>query len=439
MRRPLQNTEACKILLVEDDDDDALIIKELVSEGVQNPSPILQHSCSFGEAVACLENDQFDLCIFDYRLGEVDGLDLLRITRAKNIQTPIIFLTGQGDQEIAVQAMKAGATDYMAKSNLTRETLANSIRYAIKFHKEQKQRQQAEALLKKSHNEMVKAHKELKASMQKLQSAQYQVVRSEKLASIGRLAAGICHEILNPLNIISGHVQVLSMERSEDESLEKDLNSISEEIVRIEKIVAGLLKFSRKGDTDFKTLRMDEEIQSVLTILNKELRSSNIHLETIFDQTISEVQADSDKIRQVFLNIINNARHAMPKGGTLTIATSKTIKPQLLNRRKTDPPAMDGEKIEEKGIPYLRIKFSDTGVGIKKQDLNKIFDPFFTTKPEDQGTGLGLSVCHTIIEKHNGYLMVESDVGKGTSFIIDLPLQQDRRKAPPVKQNVSAG
>lgn len=433
----MENTEACKILLVEDDDDDALIIKDLVSEGIQNPSPILQHSSSFGEALACLENDTFHLCIYDYRLGEVDGLDLLRITRAKNIQTPIIFLTGQGDQEIAVQAMKAGATDYMAKSNLTRETLANSIRYAIKFNKEQKQRQQAEILLKKSHNELVKAHKELKASMQKLQSAQYQVVRSEKLASIGRLAAGICHEILNPLNIISGHVQVLSMERNEDESLEKDLNSISEEIIRIEKIVAGLLKFSRKGDTDFKILRMDEEIQSVLTILAKELRSSNIQLETHFDPSVPEVHADSDKIRQVFLNILNNARHAMPKGGTLTITTSRIIRSQLLNRRKTDPPALEGEKVKEKGIRYLRIKFTDTGVGIKKQDLNKIFDPFFTTKPEDQGTGLGLSVCHTIIEKHNGYMTVESDIGKGTSFIIDLPLQQDRRKAPPVKQNVS--
>jgi signal transduction histidine kinase len=130
-------------------------------------------------------------------------------------------------------------------------------------------------------------------------------------------------------------------------------------------------------------------------------------------------------MRQVFLNLTNNARHAMDRGGILTVSTETYIKKLKQNRRKTDlntPPDAIPVIQEE----FIRIKFVDTGTGIKKEDMVKLFDPFFTTKPEDEGTGLGLSVCYTIIEKHSGSIEVESQYGEGATFIIDLPCAPQR-------------
>lgn len=413
-----------KILLVEDDNDDALIIQELVLEGLQSLKTSIEHIVSGEEAMACLKSSStYDLCMFDYRLGEIHGIDLLRMVRAKGITTPIIFLTGQGDQEIAVEAMKAGATDYLVKSSLTTEQLAQSIRYAIKLYREERQREEAENKLQQSHQELVEAHVELQTSMDKLKAAQNQILRSEKLAGIGRLAAGVCHEILNPLNIISGHVQVLTMERGDDVELGKDLYSITEEILRIEKIVGGLLKFSRKGNMDLKDSDINQEVDSVLAIMEKEMELGSITVNRLFDQNLPKLRIDSDRMRQVFLNIINNAKYAMGNGGVLTVKTQCLLKIPGGKIQSYIPWSLDTTRGESRnGNPFLRITFADTGTGIKEEDIGKLFDPFFTTKPEDKGTGLGLSVCYTIIEKHGGNLEVESEYGKGATFIIDLPV-----------------
>jgi signal transduction histidine kinase len=338
-------------------------------------------------------------------------------------------LTGQGDQEVAVEAMKAGANDYLSKGRLTAESLSHSIRYAIDLNKEAFARKQAETLLKESHEEVIRKNLELEESLQKLQAAQNQILRSEKLAGIGRLAAGVCHEILNPLNIISGHTQALLMERVDDAFLKEDLNSIMEEIGRIEKIISGLLKFSRKGDVELKYVNINEELESVLLIVEKDMRLGNIRIVRNYNHNLPKTLLDPDRMRQVFLNIINNARHAMPEGGILTITTATVYKDRRRHRRnelQVELPA-----IMEEGIPFLRIMLSDTGMGIKKEHIDKLFDPFFTTKPEDKGTGLGLSVCYTIIEKHSGSLEVESEYGHGATFIIDLPFDRTQQEPSP--------
>lgn len=421
--------QSFKILIVEDDEDDALIIKDLIREGMVSYRPILDHVTSHAETVSYLERSEYQLCIFDYRLGEVDGLQLLHEIRGKGIVTPIIFLTGQGDQEVAVEAMKAGANDYLSKSRLTAESLSHSIRYAIDLHKEAYARKQAENLLKDSHEEVIRKNSELQESLQKLQAAQNQILRSEKLAGIGRLAAGVCHEILNPLNIISGHAQALLMERGDDIFLKEDLNSIMEEIGRIEKIISGLLKFSRKGDVELKFVSINEELESVLLIVEKDMRLGNIRIVRKYDHNLPKTLLDPDRMRQVFLNIINNARYAMPDGGILTITTTPVRKDRR-KRRRNEPPA-NLSSAKDQGIPFLRIMFADTGMGIKKEYMDKLFDPFFTTKPEDKGTGLGLSVCYTIVEKHSGSLEVESEYGHGATFIIDLPFDRSQQEPSP--------
>jgi len=348
-------------------------------------------------------------------LGEITGIELLRNIRKQGCDIPIILFTGQGDQEVAVEAMKAGATDYLVKGKLSTESVTQSIRYALGLRKEAALRKNAEEELKKSHTDLTLAHEELQASMTKLQTAQNQILRSEKLAGIGRMVAGVCHEILNPLNIISGHSQSLLVERTGDGELCNDLNSIMEEIQRISKIISSLLKFSRKGNMEFKKSDIKKELESVLSLVEKEMQLEGIQTIRKFDANMLPVNIDRDGIRQVFLNIINNAKFAMHGGGVFTVSAEVLAPGENWSfYQEKNPLAPNPEKI-------MRLKFSDTGKGIHKEDMEKIFEPFFTTKPEEKGTGLGLSVSYSIIEKHGGRLEVESELGVGTAVIIDLP------------------
>jgi signal transduction histidine kinase len=271
-------------------------------------------------------------------------------------------------------------------------------------------------MLKKSHDELKLAHQNLQTSMDQLKTAQFQLLRSEKLAGIGRLAAGVCHEILNPLNIISGHVQALNMERTEDDILVEDLDSITEEIYRIEKIISGLLKFSRKGEMELSYIDIHGELDSVLSILEKDMVLEGIGVVRMFHPDPPKLWADADRLRQVFLNLINNARFAMTKNGGKLIVFTELV-PLSDSTAVADNPDNEITNV-------LRIGFIDNGIGIKKANLNKIFDPFFTTKPEDKGTGLGLSICYSIIEKHGGRIEATSKPGKGSTFTVDLPVSE---------------
>lgn len=253
---------------------------------------------------------------------------------------------------------------------------------------------------KRMEAELLKSNEELRLSLQKLKMAQRQLVMTEKLASVGQLSAGVCHEILNPINIISLYAQTLSR-KSRDPQVVETLEKIKAEIARVTKITGSLMMFARKGGGEAKDVLVVSELESVLSLVEREFQLDNIRIARDFLAESAEVRIDPDEIRQVFFNIVNNARHAMRGGGTLTVAAQKIL--------------------SEDGRDLIRIRFSDTGTGIKKENLDRIFDPFFTTKPEGQGTGMGLSVVHSLVEKAGGTIAVESEEGKGATFTIDLP------------------
>ena len=410
--------KSLKILIIEDDEDDAFYIKDLLKEGLGEPAPIIDHRPSISSGLKTLNPFQYDLAMFDYRLGEINGIELLRSFREQGCDIPIILFTGQGDQEVAVEAMKAGATDYLTKGKLSIESVTQSIRYALGLRKEADLRKQTEEKLKTSHADLTLAHKKLQASMEKLKMAQNQILRSEKLAGIGRMVAGVCHEILNPLNIISGHSQSLLIDKSDDPELCRDLDSIMEEIQRITKIINSLLKFSRKGNMEFKKADIRNELESVLSLVEKEMQLEGILIVRKFDSNNLPVYIDTDGIRQVFLNILNNAKFAMNGGGVLTVSTEVLVPGSNWSYyQEKDSTAPRPDEI-------MRVKFGDSGSGIRKEDIEKIFEPFFTTKPEEKGTGLGLSVSYSIIEKHGGSLEIESELGVGTTVVIDLPIRE---------------
>ena len=261
--------ESLKILIVEDDEDDAFFIKDILKEGLGEPAPLIDHYSSIGSSLEQLNPFHYDLAMFDYRLGEINGIELLRNIRKQGCDIPIILFTGQGDQEVAVEAMKSGATDYITKAKLSAESVTQSIRYALGLRKEVALRKHAEEKLKKSHVDLTLANQELQASMEKLKTAQNQILRSEKLAGIGRMVAGVCHEILNPLNAIFGHSQALLIERKDDGDLCNDLNSVMEEIQRISKIISSLLKFSRKGNIELKNQILEKNSNPFFPSLKK--------------------------------------------------------------------------------------------------------------------------------------------------------------------------
>ena len=224
---------------------------------------------------------------------------------------------------------------------------------------------------------------------------------SYKMASLGRLTAGVFHELLNPVNIISSHVQLLLMEAEKGSKTEEDLCSIQEEISRIVKISDNLLRFSRKGGTESDNIKINDLLESTISLLEPDMKLENIVIFRKFDEGLQQITASKDQLRQVFLNLLTNARDAMPDGGTITVST---------------------ENITGEEATFIRVKISDTGCGVEKSQIHKIFDPFFTTKREGKGTGLGLSTSYGIIEDHGGAMSAESEVGKGTTFIIDLPI-----------------
>jgi signal transduction histidine kinase len=257
--------------------------------------------------------------------------------------------------------------------------------------------------------ELLAKNNRLQETLQQLQAAQKKLVQSEKLAGIGRMAEGMCHEILNPLNNISGLTQAIEMEREKDEGLLKDMASVKEEIKRIETITSALTDFSAKGEAQLTPTNINEVIQQVLENLKNEGQLDNIEVHQELAPDLPDSYLDTHLMRQVFANLAANAKDAMPEDGTLTVSTE--LPP---GKNKAD----NGGQIE--GV-FLRVKFSDTGTGIPKEHLGKIFDPFFSTSQDK--TGMGLALCHSVIEKHEGSLTAVSNEGNGTTFIIDLPIR----------------
>ncbi|MCJ7679916.1 MAG: cache domain-containing protein, partial [Candidatus Aminicenantes bacterium] len=238
-----------------------------------------------------------------------------------------------------------------------------------------------------------------------LQDTQASLIQSEKMASLGKLAAGIAHEINNPLTSILIHAHLLLEQEKEMPSTES-LKMIRDETTRCSSIVKGLLEFSHQNPPHMIPVDVNHLLEVTIAMVQNQVSFHNIRIETELTRNLPPLTVDKDKIKQVFLNLMINAAEATPQAGVLTIRTGLTS---------------DGR--------FVLIKFMDTGSGIPEKFLVKLFDPFFTTK--SGGTGLGLAISYGIIKQHNGNIEVESEVGKGSTFIIRLPVIES---APPSEE-----
>jgi PAS domain S-box-containing protein len=234
---------------------------------------------------------------------------------------------------------------------------------------------------------------------------QMQLFQSSKLASIGELSAGVAHEINNPLNGIINFAQLLKDDNTAVTATEQRMvDGIIEEGQRISKIVRDLLTFARLDAAELTRVNIAETIATSVSLFGHQLDKDGITLEVEVDNDLPAVRAEGSRLRQVVINLISNAHHALRAQDSETKVFR--IKAGTVNKQ---------------GQPYLRLEFYDNGIGIKREDLDKIFDPFFTTRRDKGGTGLGLSLSFGIIREFNGTITVRSEEGKYTCFTVDLP------------------
>lgn len=261
--------------------------------------------------------------------------------------------------------------------------------------------------------EKIEKHLEsLELANKKLKEAQEELIRTEKLASIGRFAAGVAHEVGNPLGSILGYTSLLSREGIDKEEQRNYLRMIEREIERINRIVRELLNYARPTKFEMKEVDVNQIIENTLSLLSYQKSFKHIQTKLELQPNLPRIHGDESQLSQVFMNIILNAVDAMPNGGTLKIKTDELIAGNGVNTK-----FLNGERL-------LRTRISDTGTGIKQEDLKRIFDPFFTTKDPDKGTGLGLSVSLRIIESLGGEIRVESEYGKGSTFELYFPVKE---------------
>ena len=405
------------ILLVDDEE----MIRTMQSASLSREGYACHTAGDADEAWQRLQERAIDLALIDINMPGRSGVQLLKELHDHYPDTAAIMVTAVENLDTAMHCMELGAEDYIVKP-FSIERVLLSVRNALEKRR---------LLLENRAHQM---HLELKIREQteQLRTTQAIIIQQEKLAAIGQLAAGVAHEINNPVGFISSNLRTLgkyterlqsffaaldpalgSLAAAERTSLEEerrqckidflleDIPALLEECLdgtgRIEKIVQGLKSFARVDDNERQLADLNQCLESAVTIAWNELKYKAT-LERDFAE-LPQTLCYPQQLSQVFMNLLVNAAHAIENQGQITIRT-----------------AFEQNR--------LRVVISDTGCGISPANLERIFEPFFTTKEPGKGTGLGMSIAREIINKHEGTIQVSSEVGRGTTFTVELPLQQ---------------
>jgi signal transduction histidine kinase len=298
---------------------------------------------------------------------------------------------------------------YHLEMILSVATLASSvIQQARLFKKLEEEKQGQES----ANQEINKLNLDLRAKIEELKEAQEQIIQTEKLAVAGRLAAGIAHEVNNPIGIIINRIECLQLEEQEkgfSGDLMKDLQTIGKYAHRISRIVEDLSILSRTtySESEFDRVEINEVLADVFFLVEQKIKGKKIKLVKDLSPKNLFILGDSGRLEQVFINLLDNAVHAVSGKGTIAVST------------RFDSPEED----------FIRIEISDSGAGIPRDHLHKIYDPFFTTKEVGKGTGLGLTISYAIIKDHNGSVKMDSRPNKGTTFTITFPRDPEAGEA----------
>jgi signal transduction histidine kinase len=390
-----------KILVVDDDEVDRMAVRRALTKAGFRLEVVEAENCA--EAIAILEQVVFDCAFLDYRLPDQDGLSLVQQVRQLGIRVPLVVLTGQGDEEIAVDLMKAGATDYMVKSRVSPDILARVYRNAIRVYQAELEADLANRRLRESNELLIRKNQELEIQRQQIQVQNVKLVEASRLKS--QFLSTMSHELRTPLNAIIGFSQLL---------LRPGINILPKQRDMVQRIYSNgrhllsllneILDFSRveAGRLTFQPKIMD--LERVVRATVEELRSlaDENHLELRVEVNLTRSQAlnDPKRLRQILVNLISNAIKFTDQG-SVSVSVSDLSSDTII------------------------IQVKDTGIGIAADDLNYIFEAFRqldqTSTRKHSGTGLGLAITHSLVRMMNGSIRVDSTVGQGTTFIVQLP------------------
>jgi signal transduction histidine kinase len=418
------------ILIAEDDYVSRLLLKKSI---MAMDHEVLE-AVDGKQAWEIFQTDEPDMVITDWMMPEMDGLELCKKIRASNKKTYsyIMLLTAKDKISDLVEVFTAGADDYITKPfkpDELRSRINTGKRILTLEHNHHKLQQ-----------EMAEKNLELDKAIKDLKETQSQILQSEKMASIGQLAAGVAHEINNPIGFVGSNLATLTdylkdfttlldhynlmklnlkdadsgklpdtiktitktIDSYEDkididylkEDITELLSDCAEGTERVRKIVADLKNFAHPGNDKLKLMNINQGIESTLNVVSNEIKYKAEVIKEFGE--IPLVEGYPQQVNQVFMNILVNAAQAIEEKGKIHIKTQK----------------------DNKGV---KVTICDNGSGIEKKNISKIFDPFFTTKPVGKGTGLGMNIAYNIIKKHKGTIDIQSEIGKGTTFTIILP------------------
>ncbi len=378
------NWDKISVLLVEDNPGDARLLKEMLRE-VKGGQFSLVWADRLSAGLERLAEGGIDIVLLDLSLPDSNGLDTLASIQAQAPQFPIIVLTGLNDEALAVRAVREGAQDYLIKGQVDANLLVRAARYAIERKRAEEERRQL----------------------------QEQLVHAQKIEAIGTLAGGIAHEFNNINGEIIAFIDLTLEMEDLPAAARRNLETIRFSAVAGADLTKSLLAFSRRDIGDRKPVELKDVVNEALRVIEKQFIREGIQLTVKHSPGVPSIMANTYMLESVVMNLAINARHAMLRSAAKCLTVETGIE-------------------NEKAF----IKVEDTGCGIPEEDLSRIFDPFFTTKGalaggevydgKVHGTGLGLSVSHAIIEGHGGEIKVESEVGKGATFMVYLPILENK-------------
>ncbi len=374
-----------RVFFLEDNGDDVEIeLYELRKAGYD-----VEHEAAMNRKQFLARIEQFnpDIVLADYSLPDITGIEAIKICSDLKLSLPVILITGEGNEQIAVDSLRLGAIDYIIKRNIS--GLPARVARALEIWSDRKARERAEAEGKRLH---------------------YMLFENQKMESIGRLAGGIAHDFNNLLTGVIGYAELCMKDVPEESRTRERLESIVAVSKRGADLVRQLLIFSKKVPLEFTTVDINAFLLDTVRFLRR-IVEETVEIRLELGPEVIGVRCDTGHFTRVLMNLALNGRDAMQGKGVLTIGAEK--------RQPADAGPESSLPVHEE---YVCISVSDTGCGIKTEHMENIFDPFFTTKEPGKGTGLGLAIVQSVVQSHHGLIEVASNQGAGTSFRIFLPL-----------------